>query len=105
MAKPRPEKRMTMRRIVAPLLIALIVLAALALGLAWIPLRSASDAWRHGNDSMAIADAERWSSLHLWPGQYHELLAAAYLTAGNRGAANPHLDALAKRTLWVSVVP
>jgi len=95
---------MTMRRIVAPLVIALVVLAALALGVAWMPLRSARDAWQAGNDSLAIADAERWSSLHAWPGQYHQLLAAAYLTAGNPAAAKPHLDALSKGTLWISII-
>ena len=104
MARPRVEKRRGVWRIVAPLVIALIVLAAAALVVAWLPLRSARDAWRRGNDSIAIANAGRWSSLHLWPSQYDQMLAAAYLTAGNSAAAKPHLAALSKKTLWVSVV-
>ena len=105
MARPRETRRTGVRRIVTPLVITLVVLAALAMLVAWLPLRSARDAWRAGNNSQAIADGERWSSLHLWPAQYHQLLAAAYLTAANPAAARPHLDALSKQTLWMSVVP
>ena len=47
--------------------------------LAWIPLTRSRDAWLHGNDAAAIAGGEQWSRLHLWPSQYHQLLAAAYL--------------------------
>ncbi|MGZ7079912.1 MAG: penicillin-binding transpeptidase domain-containing protein [Thermoanaerobaculia bacterium] len=91
------------RRILAPLAIALIVLAILAAIAAWLPVRSARDAWRRGDNSAALEQSERWSQLRVWPGQYHQLLAAAYLTAGNTVAAKPHLDAIAGRTLWYSV--
>ena len=95
-----------MRRLLAPLLIALIVLVALLFGVAWLPLRQSRDAWHARRDAEAIAKAESWSRLRLWPAQYHQLLAAAYLDAGNRTAARPHLDALAHGgRLWFSVLP
>ena len=96
---------MTARRVLTPLVVVLVILAMLAAFVAWLPLRSARDAWRRGNNSLAVADGERWSELHLWPGQYHQLLAAAYLSAGNANAAKPHLDALWRRNLWFSAVP
>ena len=96
---------MSGRRIVAPFIVVLIVLAALAAVVAWMPLRGARDAWRRGNYSEAVANAERWSSLHLWPSQYDQMLAASYLAAGNPGAAKPHLDRLATHTLWISMIP
>lgn len=93
------------RRMITPLLVALIVLGGLMTLLAWFPLRRARAEWRGGRTAAAIADAERWSRLRLWPGQYQQLLAAAYLTSGNAAAARPYLDALARRKLWLSAVP
>jgi penicillin-binding protein A len=93
-----------MRRFLAPLLIALVILVALLFGVAWMPLRQARDAWRAGDNARAAAIAGRWSQLHLWPAQYDQVLAAAYLSAHNRAAAQPHLDALAARHPWVSMI-
>jgi peptidoglycan glycosyltransferase len=84
------------KRLLAPLFVALAVLVALLFVVAWLPLREARDAWRAGHDADAIATAERWSRLHLWPSAYHQLLAAAYLTAGNRAAAQPHLQQMGR---------
>ncbi|HEV2722565.1 MAG TPA: penicillin-binding transpeptidase domain-containing protein [Thermoanaerobaculia bacterium] len=80
-----------MKRLLAPLFVALAVLVALLFGVAWLPLREARDAWRAGRDAGAVATAERWSRLRLWPSSYDQLLAAAYLTVGNRAAAQGHL--------------
>jgi hypothetical protein len=91
-AVQRPRGRL--RRLVLPLLIALVILIALLFALAWIPLTRSRDAWLHGNDAAAIAGGEQWSRLHLWPAQYHQLLAAAYLTAGNPTAAREHLGGI-----------
>jgi len=92
------------RRFVAPLFVALFILIALLFAVAWIPLREARNAWRHGNNAQAIAIATRWSQLHLWPSHYHQVLAAAYLTSGNTTAARAHLDALRGRQLWIPVI-
>jgi peptidoglycan glycosyltransferase len=97
----RPRGRL--RRLILPLLIALAILVALLFGVAWLPLRQAREAWSRGHDAEAIAIAEKWSALHLWPAQYHQLLAAAYLASGNTEAARPHLGAIG--TLRLSVVP
>jgi membrane carboxypeptidase/penicillin-binding protein len=83
-----------LRRSLAPLLIALAVLIALLFGVAWLALADARKEWRAGKNAEAIATAERWSQLHLWPSQYHQLLAAAFLTAGNAAAAHQHLAAI-----------
>jgi peptidoglycan glycosyltransferase len=85
----RPHGRL--RRLVLPLLIALAILIALLFAVAWIPLSRSRDAWLRGHDAAAIAGGEQWSRLHLWPAQYHQLLAAAYLTSGNPSAAREHL--------------
>ena len=74
------------------LLAALALLIASLFVVAWLPLRQAREAWRAGRDADAIATCERWSRLRLWPASYHQMLAAAYLTAGNRAAAQPHLQ-------------
>ena len=89
------------------LLIALPVLLIAALfGVAWLPLRQSREAWRAHHNAEAIARTESWSRLRLWSAQYHQLLAAAYLDAGNRDAARPHLDALSHGgRLWVSMLP
>src|SRR4029079_1074498 len=88
-----------LRRFLAPLFAALAILVALLFLVAWLPLRQARDAWRAGHDADAIDTAERWSRLRLWPARYHQLLAAAYLTAGNRAAAAPHLHAMGHASL------
>ena len=85
---------MKLRRLLAPLLIALAVLIALLAGVAWLPLADARKEWRAGKNAEAIATAERWSQLHLWPSQYHQLLAAAFLSSGNAAAAQQHLAAI-----------
>ena len=92
------------RRFIAPLLVALFILIALLFAVAWIPLREARNAWRHGKDAQAIAIAGRWSQLHLWPSHYHQVLAAAYLTSGNATAARAQLDALRGTQVWVPVI-
>ena len=86
-----------------PLLIALVILIGSLFAVAWIPLVQGRDAWLRGHDAEAIAIGEKWSRLHLWPAQYHQLLAAAYLTSGNAAGARPHLDAIGSMRL--SVIP
>jgi hypothetical protein len=87
------------RRLLAPLFVALAILVALLFAVAWLPLREARDAWRAGRDGDAVAACERWSHARLWPASYDQLLAAAYLTAGNRAAAQPHLAGRPMRPL------
>src|SRR5262249_13967350 len=84
------------------LAVALALFIALLFASAWIPLVEARDHWRAGHTSEAIQTAERWSALHLWPGEYHQILAAAYLTAVNDAAARPHLAAI--HGAWISVI-
>ena len=71
---------------------------------AWLPLRDARDAWRRGDDRGAIAQAERWSQLRLWPAEYHQFLAAAYFTSGSEAAARVHLDALRGGRVWLPAI-
>jgi len=97
----RPRGRL--RRLVLPLFIALVILIGLLFAVAWIPLTRARDAWLHGNDAAAIAGGDQWSRLHLWPAQYHQLLAAAYLTSGNSAAARAHLGSIGN--IRFSVIP
>ena len=97
----RPRGRL--RRLVLPLLITLVILIALLFAVAWIPLARSRNAWLHGNDAAAIAGGEQWSRLHLWPAQYHQLLAAAYLTSGNTAAARAHLGGIGD--IRLSVIP
>lgn len=97
--------RSPLRRIFAPLIVALIVLAALFAGVAWMPLRTARDEWRRGRFADAIADAQRWSQLRMWPNQYHQILAIAYLSSKQERVAQPQLDALRGETLTFSMVP
>lgn len=89
---------MKLRRLLAPLLIALALLAALLLAMAWIPLRQARDAWRAGRNAEALAIARRWSGLHLWGAQWDQVFATANFSAGNDAAARPHLSAI--RPAW-----
>jgi peptidoglycan glycosyltransferase len=88
----RPRGRL--RRHVLPLLIALVILTALLFAVMWLPLRQGRDAWLRGDDARAVAIGETWSRFHLWPAQYHQLLAAAYLTSGNTAAARAHLGGI-----------
>jgi len=97
----RPRGRLG--RLVLPLLIALVVLVGLLFGVAWIPLVQGRDAWLHGRNAEAIATGEKWSRLHLWPAQYHQLLAAAYLTSGNAAVAHEHLDGIGG--IRLSIIP
>ena len=97
----RPRGRL--RRLVLPLFVALVILIALLFAVAWIPLTRSRDAWLHGNDAAAIAGGEQWARLHLWPAQYHQLLAAAYLTSGNNAAARQHLGGIGN--IRFSVIP
>ncbi len=75
---------------------------ALLFAVAWLPLVDARRQWRAGKNAEAIATAARWSPLHLWPSQYHQLLAVAFLTVGNQAAAHEHLAAIGNT--WVSAV-
>src|ERR1019366_4904584 len=97
----QPQRR-GVRRFVLPLAIASALLVALLSLVAWLPLQDASDLWLRGRGTEAIAIGEKWSWLHLWPTQYHQLLAAAYLTSGNPAAARKHLVI---STVWHSIVP
>jgi transpeptidase family protein len=103
-SRPIPRRRHRFRRFVAPLLVVLFVLVALLFGVSWLALRDARQAWLHGGGDEAVARAERWSRLHLWPSQYHQLLAAIELTGGKEAAAKAHLDALRGGRIWISAV-
>jgi len=97
------RQRAGARRFVLPLLIALVVLVALLFAVAWIPLVQGRDAWLRGRDAEAISIGEKWSRLHLWRAQYHQLLAAAYLTSGNAAAAHQHLGGIG--SIHFAVIP
>jgi penicillin-binding protein A len=96
--------RSPLRRTFALLLAALVVLILLFAAVTWLPLRTARDQWRHGNVAEAIATADGWSRAHMWPRQYDQILAAAFLTSGHPDAAKPHLDELRGHELWFSVI-
>ena len=97
------KRRGGVRRLVVPLLIALVILIAALFVVAWIPLTQGRDAWMRGRDADAIAIAKKWSRLHLWHSQYNRLLAAAYLTSGNTAAAREHLEGIG--TIRLSIIP
>jgi hypothetical protein len=97
------RQRAGARRFLLPLLIALVILVALLFAVAWIPLMQGRAAWLRGRDAEAISIAEKWSRLHLWPAQYHQLLAASFLTSGNDAAAHQHLGAIGH--IRFSVIP
>src|SRR2546428_4912710 len=97
--------RSPLRRIFAPLIVALIVLSVLLAAITWMPLRSARAEWRAGRVAESIAQAESWSQTQMWPNQYQQILAIAFLTSGRLDAARPHLEALRGRELWLSLVP
>jgi peptidoglycan glycosyltransferase len=101
----RRGRRMTARKILAPLLVALVVLGALLWFVAGLPLRDARKSWEAGRDAAAIDTAQKWSGLHVRRAEYEQILAAAWLTAGNDAAAKPHLEALAHSSLWLSAIP
>jgi len=95
----RPRGRL--RQLMLPLLIALVILIGLLFVVTWLPLRQGRDAWLRGDDAAAVAIGEKWSRFHLWPSQYHQLLAAAYLTSGN--TANAHLGGIGN--IHFSIIP
>ncbi len=99
------SKRSPLTRIFAPLLVALVVLAAGFLIVTWFPLRNARNEWRAGQYAEAIEHADHWSHMHMWPNQYHQMLAMAYLASDQARAARPHLEALRGRLLMFSIVP
>jgi len=103
---PEPARpRHRLRRILMPLMVALVILVALLAYVAWLPLQQAREAWRAGRNVEAIGKAQRWSQLHLWPSQYQQLLAAAYLSVGDSPGAAPHLASLSGTRLWLSLLP
>ncbi len=105
--KPMARKRGLRRplwRILAPLIFVLVILAGLLGWVSWIPLVRSREAWRAGRNAEAIEQAEHWAGLHLWQAEFHQLLAAEYLSVGNDRAAQPHLAALSGRTIWLPVV-
>lgn len=93
---PAAPRRHRFRRYVGPLLLVLVILVALFVALALWPLQQARAAWRAGHDSQAVALGEQWGRMGLWPAHYHQLLAAAYLTAGNRAAAAAHFPRIGR---------
>jgi penicillin-binding protein A len=48
---------------------------------------------------------ERWLAYRLWSNQYHQLLSAAYFTAGNAAGANGHIDSIRGKRLLISALP
>ena len=88
-----------------PLVIVLLILVGGLTAVTWLPLRNARAAWREGRNAEAVEIAQQWSRLRMWPRQYHQLLAAALLTVGNRAGAKPHLDALRGGQMWISALP
>ena len=97
--------RSPLKRIFAPLIIAFVILAALFAAVTWMPLRSARNEWRTGHFADAIDDGQRWSQTRMWPNQFHQLLAVAYMSRKQESAAQPHLDALRGKTLTFSLLP
>ncbi|HJW93951.1 MAG TPA: penicillin-binding transpeptidase domain-containing protein [Thermoanaerobaculia bacterium] len=88
-----------MKRLLAALVV---VLIAALFAVTWIPVRQSRALWLAHHDGEAIGKAESWSRLHLWPAQYHQLLAAAYLEVGNHNAAKEHLAAIGSP--WISAI-
>jgi hypothetical protein len=87
------------KRLLAVLVLVLVVALFVV---TWIPIRQSRQLWLAHRDAEAIAKAESWSRLHLWPAQYRQLLAAAYLEVGNHNAAKPQLDAIGSP--WISAI-
>ncbi|HET7712463.1 MAG TPA: penicillin-binding transpeptidase domain-containing protein [Thermoanaerobaculia bacterium] len=88
---------MTFRKIVAPLLAALFVLAALLCFISYQPVRRAHAEWRANRNAEAIATSQKWLSFPLWRGQHRQILAAAYLTSSRPELAEPHVSSLKRR--------
>lgn len=101
-AKTEPRRRFG--RVVALIVAAVLIITALLFWAAWIPLRRSREAWRAGNSAAAIATAEGWSVLPLWRPQLRQLIAAEYLTIGNRTAAGPYLAKLRGTSIWFPAV-
>jgi len=80
-------------RSVAVFLLAIVIINAI-FAVGWFPARRGRKAWIEGRNYEAIAIGEKWSRFHLWPSEYHQLLAAAYLTAGNAAVARTHFDGI-----------
>lgn len=99
---PPPSRRPV--RVFAGLAAALLVLGVLLAIVTWLPIRRAREEWRSGRTAEAIATAESWSRVRLWPNQYRQLLAASYLSVGNDAAARPHLDSLRGHRIWIPAV-
>ena len=99
--KPRRRVRKGLIVFVAVMLAFVLALGALS----WIPLKRARAEWRAGRIAAAIDEANRWSRLRFWPNQYREVLAASYLSVGNRDAAKQPLESLRGKKLWISVIP
>jgi penicillin-binding protein A len=97
------RRRGRLRRLLLPLLIALVVLIALLFAVTWLPLRQGRDAWLRGDNAEAVAIGEKWSRFHLWPAQYHQLLAAAYLTDGPLLKAEENLTSIG--SIRISIIP
>ena len=87
------------------IVVVLAILVALFAVVTWMPLRQAREAWRSGHVAEAIAKGESWRRTHMWPAQYHELLAASYLAGHRTDKAQEHLDALRGDSLWFHVLP
>jgi penicillin-binding protein A len=100
------DRRVKPRRrggLIALAVVLLILVAGLAV-VTWLPLRSARAEWRAGRVAEAIVHGERWLGFRLWGNQYHQLLSAAYFTAGNSAGARAHIDALRGKRLLLSAV-
>lgn len=82
---------MTARNRVATVLFILAALLAALYAVIGVPLWQARSAWRDGRVADAIASLETWRRLRLRPAEFDHLLAVAYLTAGQREAAEPLL--------------
>lgn len=100
-----PQRPQRGRGLIPLFAVVLGILFGLLAAVSWFPLRAARAEWRAGRLAESVAQSERWSRLHIWPNQYHQMLAVAYLSAGNRAAAGEHLDALRGKRLWISLVP
>ena len=97
--------RSFLKRVLLPLIGALVVLVILFAVVTWLPLRTARTAWREGRIAESVGQAQSWSRARMWPNQYHQMLAAAFLSVGNRPAAKEHLDAIRGKRLIISALP
>lgn len=100
----KPRSRRRIGRIAALVVVVVLLITALLFWAAWIPLRRSREAWRGGNSAAAIGTAEAWSVMPLWQSQFRQLIAAEYLTVGNRTAAAPYLAKLRGTSIWFPAV-